>query len=108
MTTSLRLQFIAVILLTACAIYVLAPIPNKPGFGINRGIDLAGGAELRYTVLFEPGFRGDRRQTTREAADVLRRRIDPQHLKDPKVTTAGDDGIIVQLAGIEADDLRDL
>jgi len=112
MTLSLRLRFIAIVLLTAVAVYVVAPIPNKPaflsGFRINPGIDLAGGAQLRYTVLFEPGFPGDRREALRESADVLRRRIDPQHLREPKVSTSGDDGISVQVAGIDADGLRDL
>jgi preprotein translocase subunit SecD len=109
MTTSLRLQFIAVVLLTAFAVCILAPIPYKPRGGrINPGIDLAGGAELRYTVLFESGFTGDRNQATREATDVLRRRVDPQHLKEPRITASGDDAIVVQLAGIDADGLRDI
>lgn len=102
MSTTLRLQFIAVVVLAALAVYILS------GVRIQPGIDLAGGAELRYTVLFEPGFAGDRREATREATDVLRRRIDPQHLKEPKITTSGDDAIVVQLAGIDADGLRDL
>lgn len=112
MKISLRLQFIAIVLLTALAIYAVAPIPNKPaflaGFRINPGIDLAGGAQLRYTVLFEPGFPRDRRQALQETADVLRRRIDPQQLREPKVSTSGEDGIVIQLAGIDADGLRDL
>lgn len=112
MTLSLRLQFIAIVLLTVLAIYVVAPIPNKPafltGFRINPGIDLAGGAQLRYSLLFEPGFKGDRRQAAQEATDVLRRRIDPRQMREPKVASTGDDGIVVQLAGIDADGLRDL
>jgi len=112
MTLSVRLQFIAIVLLTALAVYVVAPIPKKPaflaGYRVNPGIDLAGGAQLRYTVLFEPGFQGDRRQAVQEATDVLRRRIDPQQVREPKVARAGDDGIVVQLAGIDADGLRDI
>lgn len=112
MTLSLRVQFIAIVLLTALAVYVAAPIPNKPaflsGFRINPGIDLAGGAQLRYTVLFEPGTAGDRRQALQEATDVVRRRIDPQQVREPKVTMSGDDGIALQLAGIDADGLRDV
>ena len=112
MTRTLRLQFVAIVLLTALAITVVAPIPNKPaflsGFRINPGIDLAGGAQLRYTVLFEPGFPGDRRRAVQETADVLRRRIDPQQVREPKVSSAGDDGVVVQLPGIDADGLRDL
>jgi preprotein translocase subunit SecD len=112
MSLSLRLQFLAILLLAALAVFVATPIPNKPafvsGFRINPGIDLAGGAQLRYTVLFEPGYSGDRRQAVQEAADVVRRRIDPQNIREPKVTRTGDDGIAVQLAGIDADGLRDV
>ena len=109
MTLSLRLQLLAILLLTALAVCALAPIPGKPaGVRIQPGIDLAGGAELRYKVLFEPGFSGDRGEALRESVEVLRRRIDPQHLKEPKVTASGDDSIVVQLAGIDAEELRDL
>lgn len=112
MNISLRLQFVAIVLLTAIAVYIVAPIPGKPaflsGFRINPGIDLAGGAELRYTVLFEPGATGDRRQALQEATDVVRRRIDPQQVREPKLTRTGDDGIALQLAGIDADGLRDV
>lgn len=112
MSMPLRIQFIAIVLVTLLAAAVVAPIPDKPaflsGFRISPGIDLAGGAQLRYSVLFEPGFPGDRRQALSESVDVLRRRIDPQQLKEPKVTSSGEDGILVQVPGIDADGLRDL
>ena len=73
-----RVKFIAIVILTVIAAYTIAPIPNKPKVPmlsdakINRGIDLAGGAELRYKVLFEPGFSGSKEQATKTATDVIR------------------------------------
>lgn len=112
MLRELRIKFFAIVLLTAFAAYIVAPIPNKPkilsGPRINPGIDLAGGAELRYKVLFEPGFKGDRQQATHGVTDVLRRRVEGGRLSEPKINSHGDDEIIVQLAGVDADGLRDL
>ncbi len=109
MKLSLRLQFIAIAALSILAAYIALPIPNKPGlpFRIHPGSDLAGGAELRYRMLFNPGFSGDRPKATREAVEVLRRRIESKPLKEPKITSRGEDGIVIQLPGVDADELRE-
>ncbi|HLY10810.1 MAG TPA: hypothetical protein VKW04_16020 [Planctomycetota bacterium] len=109
MNRPLRIQWIAIVILTLIAAYVALPIPNKPGlpFNVHLGRDLAGGAELRYKLLFDPGFKGDRQKATREATDVLGRRIEANQLKEPKITSHGDDEIILQLPGVDADGLRD-
>lgn len=110
MTRLLRIQFVAILLLSLLAAYVLAPIPDKPVLSHARivpGIDLAGGAELRYKVLFEPGFKGDKAQATRETADILRRRLEGRQLLEPKVSPSGEDQIVIQLAGVDEDRLRD-
>src|SRR4051812_20746135 len=91
MTRTIRIQFIAVVLLTLLAIFIVAPIPGKSalpilsGVGIKPGMDLAGGAELRYTMLFEPGFNGDRGSISRLTADVLRRRLESRLLQEPRI-----------------------
>lgn len=98
MTLSLRLQFAFIILLTLVA----------TGFALKRiklGIDLAGGAELRYKLLFDPSFQGDRAKAAREAADVMRRRVEAASLKEAKITTHGDDEVVVQLPGADADEV---
>ncbi|HLY75559.1 MAG TPA: protein translocase subunit SecD, partial [Planctomycetota bacterium] len=106
-----RTRFIGIVVLTVIAAYIVAPIPRKPDFvkdaKINLGIDLAGGAELRYKVLFEPGFTGNREAATKVATDVIRRRVEAKQLKEPKINSRGDDEIIIQLAGVDADGLRD-
>ena len=113
MTRLLRIQFIAIALLSLLAVAVAAPIPGKSALpilskcGIKPGMDLAGGAELRYTMLFEPGFKGDRASLTRLTADVLRRRLESRLLQEPRIVPHGDDEIVIQLPGVDADGLAD-
>src|SRR5262249_37496871 len=102
-----RTSFIAIVILTVVAAFIVAPLPSKPAFvataKINLGTDLAGGAELRYKLLFEPGFTGNREAATKTATDVIRRRVEAKQLKEPKINSRGDDEIIIQLAGVDAD-----
>jgi protein-export membrane protein SecD len=113
MVTNTRVKFIAIVLLTIVAVSIVAPFPGKSGIPllsearIHPGIDLAGGAELRYKVLFEPGFNGDRQQATRAATDVIRRRLEARQLQTPKITTLGDNQVVIQLPGVDADGLRE-
>jgi SecD/SecF fusion protein len=108
-----RVRFIGIVILTVITAYIVAPIPNKPRIPvladakINLGIDLAGGAELRYKVLFEPGFSGSKEAATKTATDVIRRRVEAKQLKEPKINSHGDNEIVIQLAGVDADGLRD-
>jgi preprotein translocase subunit SecD len=99
MNLSLRLQFAFIVVLTVFATWM--------AFRVKPGIDLAGGAELRYKVLFDPSFTGGREKACREATDVIRRRVESLSLKEPKITTRGDDEIVIQLPGVDADVLRD-
>src|SRR5437762_2860112 len=106
-----RVKFIAIVILSVIGAYIVAPIPNKPKIPvlgdakINRGIDLAGGAELRYKVLFDRvvgGFSGNKEAATKTATDVIRRRVEAKQLKEPKINSHGEDEIVIQLAGIDA------
>jgi SecD/SecF fusion protein len=112
MNQDTKYRFIFIVLLTAVFAYVVAPIPNKPRIPgladakVNRGIDLAGGAELRYRVLYEPG-EPDKAQKTRDATDVIRRRIEARQLKEPRIYSQGDDQIVIQLAGVDRSTLED-
>jgi SecD/SecF fusion protein len=106
-----RVKFIAILVVTLFFAYVLAPIGKKPemlkGAKINRGIDLAGGAELRYKVLFEPNFTGSKEAALQAATDVIRRRVQAKQLKEPKIFSQGTDEIVIQLAGVDQDALKD-
>lgn len=101
MTRMMRVQFILVLLSALLAAVILFR------FRIVPGIDLAGGAELRYKVLFKPDFQGDRQEVARGAADVVRRRLESRLLQEPKINAHGDDGIVVQLPGVDENGLRD-
>jgi SecD/SecF fusion protein len=108
-----RVRFIAIVILTLAFGYAVAPIPNKPKIPvlgdarINPGIDLAGGAELRYRVLYDDNMPGDRKALTETARTVIARRIEQKQLKEPKINVSGDDRILIQLAGVDRATLED-
>jgi len=114
MNRSTRIQFIVILLLVLIAVGIAAPFPGKSripvlsGCRILPGIDLAGGAELRYKVLFKDGQRDDRKQATQLAADVLRRRLEGRQLRESKLTTSGDEEIILQLPGVDEEGLNEI
>jgi SecD/SecF fusion protein len=114
MSQDTRTRFIITVILTVVLGYTILPLPNKPQVPflkdakINLGIDLAGGAELRYRVLYPEGFSGSKAEAIRTATDVIRRRIEAKQLaKEPKITSQGDDNIIVQIAGVDQEMLKD-
>ncbi len=113
MAQDTRVKFIFIVILTAVCAYIVAPIPNKPRIPvlsdakIQPGIDLHGGAELRYQLLYKEG-EGGRTQKTKDATDVIRRRVEgKQVIKEPKINAQGDDQIIVQIPGVDQTGLDD-
>ena len=102
----IRAQFIGMVILTLLAVFVALPIRSQSR--IRLGIDLAGGAELRYSVLFPPGFKGDKEQSTRQATDVIRRRLETLQLREAKINSQGDHGILIQLPGVDAEGLLEV
>ncbi len=108
-----RNQFIAIVVVTLIAAYLIAPIENKPMPGILKeaviklGIDIAGGAELRYRLLFPPDFRGDKAQAGQQVVSVLNNRINTKGLKEPRIQTHGDEFVLIQLAGVDQEELKD-
>jgi SecD/SecF fusion protein len=113
MSQDIRTKFIITAVITLVCGYVIAPIPNKPKIpflseaAIKEGVDLAGGAEIRYRVLYDPGQTG-RDKMTAAATDVIRKRIEAKHVvKEPKIIAQGDDQIVVQIAGVDSDTLKE-
>ncbi|HEU4339225.1 MAG TPA: protein translocase subunit SecD [Planctomycetota bacterium] len=91
--------------------------PRKPAWmpsiikdaEIEKGIDLAGGAELRYRALFKPEYKGDKTADLQKIQHVLENRFRSARgaLLEPRITPAGDDQIILQMPGIDRDKLDD-
>lgn len=104
-----RFRFIAIVVLTAACALAVAPMENKPlfkDFKINKGIDLEGGAELRYRFEYKDDQKGKEREKTQEAAEILRKRVEAQQLKEPRINQHGDSGVVVQLAGVDRQGLE--
>jgi SecD/SecF fusion protein len=113
MSQDIRTKFLITVIFTAACAYVIAPIPNKPKIPflsdaeIKKGIDLDGGAEIRYRVLYDAKATG-RDKSTAAATDVIRKRIEAKHVvKEPKIIAQGDDQIVIQIAGVDADTLKE-
>ena len=104
MTQDTRIRFIIIVVLTAVCALVVAPMENKPFFKdyvIRPGIDLAGGAELRYRIVYESTAKGNEKKLTEDAAEIIRKRLDAKQLKEAKINTEGDDRIVVQIPGVD-------
>jgi len=110
-----KTQLIAVVVCVLLAGLILSP--KKPSFlpefirtaEIEKGIDLAGGAELRYRALFKPEYQGNKAADLQKIQDVLENRFRSARgaLLEPRITPAGDDQIILQMPGIDRDKLDD-
>jgi len=64
--------------------------------GLTLGLDLAGGAELRYKIESQGG-KSDK--DAEKVIDIIRKRIDAMGLKEPVIQKEGVDRILVQLPG---------
>ncbi len=109
-----RKWFIALLLLTILCGFVVAPIDKKPGIfqelKVSLGIDLVGGAELTYRILYpseEEKEAETKKETPQKLIDILRKRIDQRGLKEPRINLLNDDQIVIQLAILTEDDLQD-
>ncbi|MBI2933410.1 MAG: protein translocase subunit SecD [Planctomycetes bacterium] len=108
-----RARLIIIVVASLLLAYVAAPIKDKPmpgilsGAKINLGIDLAGGAELTYRLLWEEGKSYEKDRMGNQVVHVLQNRINTRGLKEPRITTRGEDYVLLQLAGVDQDALED-
>ena len=71
--------------------------------GLTLGLDLAGGAELRYRVIAQ----GMERETAAEKViEIIRRRIDAMGLKEPIIQKEGATRIQIQLPGQDEQEIQ--
>jgi len=71
--------------------------------GLTLGLDLAGGAELRYRVEEHGELRSG---SAEKIIEILRKRIDAMGLKEPILVKEGTDRILVQLPGKDEEETR--
>lgn len=71
--------------------------------GLNLGLDLSGGSEIRYRLA---GVAQDQRaETAQEVVRIIRRRIDAYGLREPVIAAQGANRILVQLPGQDRADI---
>lgn len=107
-----RKWFIVILLLTLACVFIVAPVGKKPAFlkdiKITPGIDISGGAELTYRLLYET--EQDKKDETKKpqaVIEALRERINIRGLKEPRLTTLDDDKIVIQIAVQKQEELND-
>ncbi len=71
---------------------------------IKLGLDLKGGSELLYKVRVSPGE--DRSGITGEIIEVLKKRIDPQGVKEYRIQEQGSLRILIQVPGATKEDIE--
>jgi preprotein translocase subunit SecD len=115
MFSSLRSRVIVIVLLTLGSIYFLFPrtvtLRERGPDGVmrdtsvtrvplKRGLDLQGGMHLALELDQSKQVSADPKKDLDLALTVLRKRIDEFGVEEPLVQKAGDDRIVVELAGI--------
>src|SRR3954468_1706874 len=115
MFSSLRSRVIVIVLLTLGSIYFLFPrtvtLRERGPDGVmrdtsvtrvplKRGLDLQGGMHLALELDQSKQVSADPKKDLDLALTVLRKRIDEFGVEEPLVQKAGDNRIVVELAGI--------
>lgn len=109
-------QFIAVVVLCLLAGYIVAPpdvVTKWPDLiaraRIEPGIDIAGGAELTYRILYPKSFSGNKAEASQKVIEVLENRFRAKQgaLTEPRFVPRGNDKVSLQMPGIDRDRLDD-
>ena len=95
------LGLVLTVLLVAFCIEQIYP----PARTIQLGLDLRGGTSflLRLVPTNEEGITKDMLD---QAVEVIRKRVDQYGVSEPVITPQGDDRILVQIAGLDADQIE--
>lgn len=95
---------ILVIGLTGLCIMAATPIKDR----LKGGIDILGGSAFTLRIQPKEGDNGQAMPVTREQAQqaisVIQKRLDPNGNKDLQINQQGDDGLLVQMPGIEPEE----
>jgi SecD/SecF fusion protein len=92
-----RKNLLVLALVIAAAAASVAAVATK---GFTQGLDLKGGLEVVLKAQPRPGQKVTG-SILQQAADVMRRRIDPNGVKQPEVRTSADGTIQIDLPGVK-------
>lgn len=82
--------------------------PKTAAKAVNFGLDLAGGTNI-VLEIDKSGLKPDEAADIQERSlEIVRNRVDQFGLSEPQITPSGDNRIIAELAGVEADAARNL
>lgn len=123
MTSRRRLFTTLIIIAIVVVLAVIIDIPQGPDFDFNKlgfkpkegdteevllkpvkvhlGLDLQGGSQLVYQADLSNIDSADRVEAMAGVRDVIERRVNLFGVSEPKIQVAGDDRLIVELAGIK-------
>jgi len=73
--------------------------------GLTLGLDLEGGAELRYYIQ-QHGDAAKSEATAKKVIEIIRRRIDAMGLKEPVIQPEGTDRLQIQLPGKDEQEIE--
>src|SRR4051812_28225426 len=82
--------------------------PNVASKAINLGLDLAGGTHIIVEVNKEKLEKEAQKDVMDRSLEILRNRVDQYGLSEPLITRSGDNRIVADLAGMDAEDARRL
>lgn len=87
---------VAIIAIVAIGLVAFQPLITS----LDLGLDLRGGVQVTLQAVEKPGEKVTREQMQQLQA-VIRERVDQLGISEPRIQIAGNDRLIVELAGIE-------
>jgi SecD/SecF fusion protein len=95
-----------VLLFGVCALCILAATPLKER--LKGGIDIIGGSSFSLRIQEREGDAGQKMPITKEQVDqaimVIEKRLNSMGTAEPLIARQGDDGILVQMPGVEPEE----
>ena len=93
-----------IVILTVGALVTIYP----PGKKIHLGLDLKGGTEFLIRLVKENPEAKISPQARETAVEVIRTRVDKYGVGEPSITPVGEDSILVQLPGLDAQHIDEM
>jgi SecD/SecF fusion protein len=82
--------------------------PEMASKAINLGLDLAGGTHIIVEVNKEKLDKENQKDVMDRSLEIIRNRVDQYGLSEPIITRSGENRIVADLAGMDAEDARRL